>query len=125
MVKGNPCGGSREWIFTCPVVPRKGKTIAPVFGLHGALDPVLSLDLAKETKSALENAGGTVTLRVYPNVPTSEGGRQLSAARLVTVPRSETCGRFIVALSPKGAQAARVGRENTKFIFAFRRAWHR
>ena len=52
-----------------PLYPEKGKTIAPVFGLHGALDPVLSLDLAKETKSALENAGGTVTLRVYPNVP--------------------------------------------------------
>ena len=52
-----------------PLYPEEGKAIAPVFGLHGATDPVLSLDLAKDTKRALENAGGTVTLRVYPNVP--------------------------------------------------------
>jgi len=52
-----------------PLYPSNGRVLAPVYGLHGGSDDVLSVEWAQNTVKHLQEVGGEASLQVYPGVP--------------------------------------------------------
>lgn len=54
-----------------PLYPESGVSMAPVQGLHGEADPIISIQWARDTVQHINHAGGQAQLTEYPEVPHS------------------------------------------------------
>jgi phospholipase/carboxylesterase len=51
------------------LMPHEHRPAAPIHALHGGADPLISVELARETVTAFERDGAQATLHVFDRVP--------------------------------------------------------